>query len=82
MNHRLFVASQDVTKVVSVLVKGLGQATDIPVTKDSEAATDEVPTLTVTLGLLGEQESNEGLRRGETCRTGFSHTFLPGPWRP
>jgi polar amino acid transport system substrate-binding protein len=76
MDHGLLVSSEYVAKVVAVLVEGLGHPPDISMTEDAKATTEEIPSLAVPLGLLGQKETNHGLSRGQTLCFVASHAFL------
>ena len=69
MHHALLVASEVVGEVVLVLLDGLGQPTNVAVTEDAPNAGEERLRLTVTLDVLIDQVSNEGLASSQShCR--------------
>jgi hypothetical protein len=65
VHHCLFVPTEDVAKVLAVLMQCLAQATHVAVTEDSEAATEEGARLSVSFSLLRDQEPDQGLGGGE-----------------
>jgi hypothetical protein len=62
MNHRLFVAKQVIAQS-RILFQSLTDAGDVSVSKDSQAAAEELVAVSVPLGELGIKKCNRRLRR-------------------
>jgi hypothetical protein len=73
MDHGLLVSPEYVAEVVAVLVESLGHSSDVPMPEDAEATLEEAPSFTIPLGLLGLDESDQGLGGGQTLCSGGSH---------
>jgi hypothetical protein len=81
MHHRLFVATEDVTEVLVVLMQCLAQSANVAVPEYPEAATEEGPGIPVSFRGLGDEEPDQGLGGGQFYARLPCHCFLPGQSR-
>jgi hypothetical protein len=65
MNHRLFVATEIIGELIAILMEGLSESPHVSVTEDPETAGEERVGVSVSGDFLSDEETDEGLGRGQ-----------------